>query len=68
VSAFDENRITGCRGGSCVRLCAACLCVWAHAEAEGLMGGLDEEWFSCNYKSLTCPEVTVDVEYEDFNI
>ena len=45
-----------------------CLCVWAHAEGESLVGELDEEWLSCNYKSITCPEVTVDVEFDDFNI
>jgi hypothetical protein len=41
-----------------------CLCPY---RGESLVGGLDEEWFSCNYKSITCPEVTVDVECEDFN-
>lgn len=68
MSVFAEYRITGCPGGSCGRIYAACLCVWALAEVENLVGGLDEEWLSCNYKSITCPEVTVDVECEDFNV
>jgi len=62
VFVFDENRITGCPGGSCVFVCLGT------CRGESLVGGLDEEWLSCNYKSITCPEVTVDVECEDFNV
>jgi len=48
----------------CVPLC---LCQRSGEEGGGgrLVVGLDEEWVSRNYKSITCLEVTVDVDCEE---